>query len=155
MDFSQLYTSYHLDYYVRTVVVSIFSLFLFRVGHSRLFSQLAAYDLLIFVILGALLGTAIISKDLFISSLICCVIITYLHRFFGYMASHHIMSDYLKGRSVILYKNDKWMDRELEDCCLNKADIFQELRNSLGINSLNSINRIIMERNGKISFLKK
>ena len=103
MDLSQLYTSYHLDYYGRAIAVSIFSLSLFRVGNSRLFSQLAAYDLLIFVILGALLGTAIIDKDLFVSSLICCLIITCLHRFFGYMASHNIMSKFLKGRRELLF----------------------------------------------------
>ena len=155
LDVAQFYTSYHIDYYVRAVVVGFFSLFLVRVGNSRLFSQLAAYDLLIFVILGALLGTAIINKDLFFSSLICCLIITYLHRFFGYLASHHLMSHFLKDKRFMLYENNKWQNRNLEECSLNKADIYQELRNTLGINNLNSINKIIMEGNGKISFLKK
>lgn len=155
INMSEIYFSYHIDYYVRTVIVCCYSLFLFRIGNSRLFSQLAAYDLLIFIILGALLGTAIIDRDLFFSSLVCCYIITLLHRFFGYLSSRITPANkYLKGNCVILYEDNEWIKDNMQACSLNKADIYQELRSCLGINTLDSIKKIIMERNGKISFLK-
>lgn len=156
MSIIDLCNAYHFDYYGRTVVVSIFSLVLFRLGHTRLFSQLAAYDLLIFIILGALLGTAIINKELFISSLICCVIITLLHRLFGYFSSHNAFTNkLLKGERVTLYTDNQWHKENLEACSLNKADVYQELRSSQGTNSIKNIKKIIMECNGKISFLEE
>ena len=51
--------------------------------------------------------------------------------------------------------NNKWFESRLEACSLSKADIFQELRNSMGVNNLEGIKKIILERNGKISFLKE
>lgn len=155
MGFFEFISIYHIDFYIRAIVVTMFSLFLYKFGNSRLFSQLAAYDLLIFIILGALLGTAIINKDLFVSSLVCCLIITSIHRFFGYLSLvHKPTNNLLKGNAIVLYENKRWVKENLRKNCLNKGDIYQELRNSQGIDNVDTIRKIIMERNGKISFLR-
>jgi uncharacterized membrane protein YcaP (DUF421 family) len=145
---------FHFDYYIRAIVVTFYALFLFRIGNTRLFSQMAAYDLFIFVILGALLGQAIISKQSFVSSLICCSIITLLHKYLGSLAQKWSLVKFLKGERRVLYTNKQWERENLESCNITKDDIFQELRCSLGLNSTETINKIIMERNGKISFLQ-
>lgn len=155
IDFGNFYSVYHIDYYTRAVIVTFFAIFLFRIGNARLVTQLAPYDLVIFIILGALFGTAVINKNLFIPSLVCCLIITLIHRFLGFLSMFSpFFAKYFKGERVVLYSNNTWLDSNLESCCLNKEDIFQELRASLGINTMGPIKRIIMERNGKITFLK-
>ncbi|MBA2710520.1 MAG: DUF421 domain-containing protein [Tatlockia sp.] len=155
IEFGDLYSTYHIDYYTRAVIVTFFAILLFRVGNTRLVSQLAPYDLVIFIILGALFGTAVIDKKLFVPSLICCSIITLIHRGLGFISTlNPFFAKYFKGERVILYSNSTWHDSNLDSCSLNKDDIFQELRTSLGINTMEPIKRIIMERNGKITFLK-
>ncbi|MBA2648889.1 MAG: DUF421 domain-containing protein [Legionella sp.] len=156
LDYDYLSSVYHLDYYARAITVTFYSIFLFRIGDSRLFSQIAAYDLLIFIILGALLGEAIIDEKLFLPSLICCLIITLLHRFLGSLSSLNLLSiRYLKGKKIILYKNQTWLEKNLKACSLQRDDVYQELRYNLGIDDIKKVDKIIMERNGKISFVCK
>lgn len=155
MSTMELLSSNHADYYIRAIVVTIYALCLFRICDTRLLGQLAAYDLLIFIILGAILGTAVIDKHLFLPSLICCLLITLLHRFFGYLSTiNNFTRKYFKGDCIILYKKNKWLENNLRACSLSKDDVYQELRCNAGVDNLNTIEKIIMEKNGKISFLK-
>ncbi|MBA2652064.1 MAG: DUF421 domain-containing protein [Tatlockia sp.] len=150
-----VFSAFHIDYYTRAIVVTFYALFLFRISDNRLLSQLAAYDLFVFIILGAILGTAVIDKELFIPSLICCFIITLLHRFLGFISTFKVTQKYFRGKRITLYENNKWQHNHLDSCSLQKDDIYQELRCSLGIDSMDTIEKIIMEKNGKISFLKQ
>ncbi|MBA2656439.1 MAG: DUF421 domain-containing protein [Tatlockia sp.] len=154
LDYNSIKEFIHFDFYLRTILVMFYSLFLFRISNTRLFSQLAAYDLVVFILLGALLGEAIINKDSFIPCLINCLIITLFHKKMGSFSNRSfIPSKFLKGEKLVLFEDDEWNKDNLNSCCLTKEDIYQELRCSLGLDSTKNLKKIIMERNGKISFL--
>lgn len=149
----------HLDdysLYLRAVGVTFYALFLFRVSNTRLFGQYAAYDLIIFIILGALLGEAVINQELFIPSLVSCLIISLIHKSFGFIAAKVNCSvKYIKGERLVLYRENNWHQVNLDSASLSKGDVYQELRCDHGINNLDLIEEIALECNGKVSFLLK
>ncbi|MDX1836571.1 DUF421 domain-containing protein [Legionella taurinensis] len=147
-----------LDYglYIRAIIITLYAILLFRTTSSRLFGQHSALDFIIFIILGAILGEAIVNNIPMLPSMIACALIVIIHRFLAFLTyRNHRIGKYIKGEKVCLIKNGRFVQKNLRCCRITRNDIEQALRLQHGTQKLNQIKEAILERGGQISFILK
>ena len=140
-------------YYCRAIVVTFYALILFRLSSSRILGQHSFFDLIIFIMLGAILGDAVIDKAHFLPSLIVCGIIVFIHKLLAFMSfQNQTFGKWIRGQKMVFFKAGKWDENLLNRCYMSQAEILQSLRCIHGIDDLAPIDEIAMERNGQLSF---
>ena len=144
------------DLYIRSLVITLYALFLFRATSARLFGEHSTFDFIILIILGAILGEAIVNNIPLLPSMISCAIIVIIHRILAFLSykSHHV-GKYIKGEKIVIIKDGQYQWDRLHCCRLTENDILQSLRTQHGTNDIGNIDKAILERNGEISFLFK
>lgn len=139
--------------YLRGIVITLYAIILFRANSARLFGKHTPLDFIIYIILGALLGEAIVNVPL-IPSMIVCALILFIHRFLAYLSyKSQWIGTYIKGEAMILFKNGKYIEKNLRCCQITQNDILQALRLQHGLKTITSIKEASLERGGKISFI--
>lgn len=147
-----------LDYglYLRAIMITLFAIFIFRVNLSRLYGSHTSLDFIIYIILGAILGEAIVNKIPLLPSLVVCIIIVILYRVMALLTyKSHLFGKYIKGEEIILIKNGKLIKKNLECTRVTHHDILQSLRLQKGTPQFHLIKTAILERGGQISFEMK
>lgn len=147
-----------LDYslYLRGVIITIYAIILFRTNSARLYGSHSPLDFIIYIILGAILGEAIVNNIPLISSMIVCTLIIAIHRFLAYLSfKSHRVGKYIKGEKLCIIKNGKYIQKNLRCCQMTTNDVLQALRIQHGVEDLDLIKKAILERGGQISFILK
>ncbi|KTD00012.1 DUF421 domain-containing protein [Legionella erythra] len=147
-----------LDYglYIRAVIITLYAIVLFRTTSSRLYGQHSALDFIIFIILGAILGEAIVNNIPMLASMLACALIVVIHRFLAFLTyRNHWIGKYIKGEKICLIKNGRFVHNNLRCCRITRHDIEQALRLQHGTQKLNQVREAILERGGQISFILK
>lgn len=142
--------------YLRGIIITIYAIILFRVNLSRLYGNHSPLDFIIYIVLGAILGEAIVNNIPLLPSIIVCTIIVVMYRFLAYLTyKSHGLGKYIKGEKVTIVRNGKYVKESLECCRITSNDILQALRLQHGINNMELIKEAILERGGQISFIFK
>lgn len=144
-----------LDYglYFRGILVTLYAIFIFRVNLSRLYGSHSTLDFIIYIILGAILGEAIVNNIPLLPSLITCTLIVLIYRWLAYLTyKSHRLGIYLKGEKIIIVKNGKYIKKNLKYTRLTPRDVLQSLRVQHGISNIKNLKTAILERSGEISF---
>ncbi|HHF7344536.1 TPA: DUF421 domain-containing protein [Legionella feeleii] len=142
--------------YLRGLVITLYAIILFRVNLSRLYGNHSPLDFIIYIILGAILGEAIVNNIPLLPSMIVCTLIVLVYRFLAYLTyKSHGIGKYIKGEKVIIIKNGRYVRKSLQCCRITSNDILQALRLQHGINTIEPIDEAILERGGQISFMFK
>ncbi|MBA2710801.1 MAG: DUF421 domain-containing protein [Tatlockia sp.] len=142
--------------YIRGIVITLYAILLFRASSARLFGNHAPLDFIIFVILGAVLGEAIVNNIPLIPSMIVCTFILGIHRFLAYITyKNHRVGKYIKGEEMCIVKDGKYVEKNLSCCRITPNDILQALRLQYGREKISSVEEAILERGGQISFILK
>ena len=147
-----------MDYglYIRGVVITIYAIILFRANSTRLFGNHSPLDFIIYVILGAILGEAIVNNIPLLPSMIVCALIILIHRFLAYVSyKSHGIGVWIKGDKVSLIKNGKYNEKNLRCCRITPNDILQALRLHHSSEKIDSVKAANLERGGQISFIFK
>lgn len=147
-----------LDYglYLRGIIITLYAIVIFRMNLSRLYGSHSALDFIIFIILGAILGEAIVNNIPLLPSIIVCTLIVIMYKLMAYLTyKSHRVGRYIKGEKIILIQKGKLVKKNLEKTRITKHDIMQSLRLQCGVNTLPSVNTAILERDGQISFQMK
>ncbi|WP_454784159.1 DUF421 domain-containing protein [Legionella sp. WA2024007413] len=147
-----------LDYglYLRGIVITLYAIVIFRMNLSRLYGNHSALDFIIYIILGAILGEAIVNNIPLLPSIIVCTLIITMYRFLAFLTyKSHRIGKYIKGEKIILIKNGKFIKKNLECTRITRNDIMQSLRLQSGLSNLRLVNTAILERGGQISFQMK
>lgn len=144
------------EFYLRGLVITVYSIFLFRTNSSRIFGEHSVLDLIISIILGAILGEAIVNKIPLIPSMLVCIMIVIIHRFLAYLSfKSSWIGRYIKGEKVILYNDKGYNFANLSCCRITENDVMQSLRVQKGITSIDYVKEAMLERSGEISFVMK
>lgn len=139
--------------YLRGILVTLYAIFIFRVNLSRLYGSHSTLDFIIYIILGAILGEAIVNNIPLLPSLITCTLIVLIYRWLAYLTyKSHRLGIYLKGEKIIIVKNGKYIKKNLKYTRLTSRDVLQSLRVQHGISSIKYLKTAILERSGEISF---
>ena len=141
---------------IRTIIIFIIALIMLRIAGIRTFGKKTAFDLVIIIMLGAVLSRAIVGASPFVPIICASLVMVLIHRLLGILSYH---SDFIgrlvKGEKKSLYKNgvpDKTNMRQVQ---ISRNDIMEEVRVNLNQDNLRDVEEIFIERNGKISIIKR
>jgi uncharacterized membrane protein YcaP (DUF421 family) len=141
---------------LRAVVVSLCCLVLLRFSGRRSFAQGTPIDNVLAILLGAILSRAVTGASPFFSTLAAAATIAVLHRIVSWFGMHSSrMGRVFKGVPKIVYRNGKLHEKNMRYCRITKRDIMAGVRLSLHQNNLDNIRSIYVERNGRISVIRK
>jgi uncharacterized membrane protein YcaP (DUF421 family) len=140
--------------YARGIIITLYAIVLFRTNSNAIYGEHSPLDFIIYIILGAILGEAIVNNIPLIPSMIVCLLIVIIHRFLAYLSyKNHKFGKYIKGQKVILINRGKYIEKNMRCCRLTANDVLQSLRIQHSMNSIKSIKRATLERGGQISFI--
>lgn len=141
---------------LRGLVMFFLALFLIRISGRRSFGINAAFDNIIVILLGAILGRVVVGASPFLPTISACLVISLLHRLFAWMALYSsLVCQLFKGSKYLLYKNGVFYKHNLARSLVSEDDIMEEVRLRALVDSLDDIDAIYMECNGRISTVKK
>ena len=140
----------------RAVLVFFFTLFLIRIAGKRSFGMRMPLDNVLTILLGAILSRAIMGASPFLPTLCAALTLTVIYRFVAGLGYYSKWIDRLvKGKSQILYQNQKMIKKNMKSSMITEHDLIEGLRINSNIDSLDEIEKIYEERNGEISVIKK
>lgn len=147
-----------LDYglYLRGILITLYAIIVFRMNLSRIYGNHSPLDFIIYIILGAILGEAIVNNIPLLPSIIVSTIIIMLYRFLAYLTyKSHWLGKYIKGDKINIIKDGKYIKKNLQCSRLTTHDVLQAIRMQYGINDIDCVKTAILERGGQISFQLK
>jgi uncharacterized membrane protein YcaP (DUF421 family) len=140
----------------RSLVIFLFSLVLIRISGRRSFGIRTPLDNIIVILLGTVLGRAIVGASSFLPVIIASLLIVLLHRAFSWLMINSIkFSKLLEGEKIILFKDGHFIKKNINKGLVSEEDIMQGVRKSALTDQLDKIERIYIERNGEITTVKK
>ncbi|HEY5392586.1 MAG TPA: YetF domain-containing protein [Hanamia sp.] len=140
----------------RAAACFFIALILIRFTGMRVFGIQSAFDTCIIIMLGAVLGRAVVGASPFISTICASTVLVLIHKIIGELSvKNQVISHLVKGTPLSLYKDGILNDRNMRKCSLSYGDVMEEIRIKLNQNGLENIEEIFMERTGKISVIEK
>jgi uncharacterized membrane protein YcaP (DUF421 family) len=148
-------TAFHMS--MRAVFVFITALVYVRVAGIRTFGSQSSFDQITALMLGSVMGRAVVAADQpFFPSLLACLVIMVLHRIIAWIS--FISRDagvILKGEPVRLFHRGVFQRKNMKKTHVTEDDIYESLRQTVNLDSLDKINNVYLERSGEISLTKK
>ena len=140
---------------VRAAVVFFIALAYVRTGGLRMLGRQSAFDSLTALMLGAILGKAVISPDSFLGTLLAALVIMVLHRLTAWITfKSSWMGSILKGKPILLFKNNKPVIKNLSRVHITENDLHEAVRKNLNVDDMSHVKEIYMERSGELSVIK-
>lgn len=140
----------------RAAVIFIFALLLIRISGRRSFGIKTPLDNIIIILLGTILGRAVVGVSPFFPVLVSSLVIVALHRLLAAIfARSPSLSGALEGEKILLFEHKAFLQKNLNRAMLSKEDIMQGIRLAALTEDTDEIEKIYIERNGKISIVKK
>ena len=140
----------------RGIVIFFIALLLIRLSGRRSFGLHTPLDNIISILLGAVLSRAVTGASAFVPVISVCFLIVLLHRFFTWvLVRNKKIRELCEGKKILLFENGVFIQHNLTNALVSKEDILQAMRISLLSEDLVKVEKIYMERNGKISIVKK
>jgi uncharacterized membrane protein YcaP (DUF421 family) len=141
---------------IRALVVFLYTLILIRIAGRRSFGLRAPFDNIILILLGAILGRAVVGASPFVPTLAAGLLICVLHRLLALaVLIYPKLYSILNGKKIPLYKDGEIILPNLKRSLVNVQDLYEEMRLKALVDSLDDVEAIYMERNGEISTVKK
>jgi len=140
----------------RGIVIFFIALLLIRLSGRRSFGLHTPLDNIISILLGAVLSRAVTGASAFVPVMSVCFLIVLLHRFFTWvLVRNKKIRELCEGKKILLFENGVFIQHNLTNAMVSKEDILQAMRISLLSEDFVKVEKIYMERNGKISIVKK
>ena len=134
----------------------LFALVLIRISGRRSFGIRTPLDNIIVILLGTVLGRAIVGASPFLPVIVASLLIVLIHRFFGWLSVHSkLFSRIIVGEKIILFKDGQFIKENMDKALVCEEDVMQGVRKSALTDQLEKIDKIFIERNGEISAVKK
>ncbi len=139
---------------LRTIIMYVFVVFILRIMGKRQIGELEASELVVTIIISEIAALPITNIGVPLSGCILAILILLIMEIFLSQAAYKSVSvrTVLYGKPSTLFKKGRINQSEMEKQRFNVADLMEEIRNS-GAISLNQIDYVIMETNGKVSVI--
>jgi|SRR6185436_16247191 len=140
----------------RAVIIFFISLLLLRIAGIRTLSKQSAFDTLTSLMLGAIMGRAVVANQSFFGSILAALVLMLLHRLMAWITFHNKKAGgIIKGESLLLMKDGKKQLKNLSKEHITEEDILEALRRNVNMTSLEKIKEVYLERSGDISIIKE
>jgi uncharacterized membrane protein YcaP (DUF421 family) len=141
---------------VRAVVIFFYGLFLVRLGAQRAFGRIAAFDIVLGVMLGSLLSRTISGNSPFVPTIIASAALVVAHAMLA-SAAHRwtAFGHFVKGRERRLVEDGRPIREAMRNANVTEHDLEEALRLHGGIDDLAKVKGAWLERNGDISVVTR
>ncbi len=142
---------------VRAVVAFFTALIFIRIAGIRTLGKQSAFDTLTLLMLGAIMGRAVVSaQSSFFGSLLAALAIMLLHRFISWITfKNKSIRKIIEGESILLMKDGIKISKNLSKSLITEEDILESARQSANLGNCNEVQEAYLERSGEISIIKK
>jgi uncharacterized membrane protein YcaP (DUF421 family) len=139
----------------RALVVYLVLIGYVRFGKKRFLGQATALDAILVIIIGSVASRAISGTAPFIASLAAAFSLIVIHWVLSYFTESWPALSYLtKGHDTLLIKNGRVNRQALRDAHMSDDDLAEDLRQN-GVASANEVKEARLERNGRLSVIRK
>ena len=138
---------------LRTVLVYAITLALIRLGSKRFLSQATAFDVIVGIMLGSTMSSAITGSTRLIPTMGAGAALVGLHWILAFLASRTKFGSTVKGEPVLLIKDGQIQQQGVQRAGLSKQDLEQALRSVAQETDPANIKLAYLERNGSISMI--
>jgi uncharacterized membrane protein YcaP (DUF421 family) len=141
---------------MRALVAFLICLLLVRISGRRSFGMRMPVDNVTTILLGAILSRAVVGASPFFSTVAAATTLAVLHRLFGWLGFYsRVFGKVIKGTEIILYCDGKFHEKNMRYGMVSKRDILSQIRLTGNMDSFDDVDCIYLERDGKISVIKK
>ncbi len=140
----------------RVIVLFFISLLLLRIAGLRTLGKQSSFDTFTLLMLGSIMGRAVVTDQSFGGSILASFVLVILHRLLAWITFRSKKAGALiKGRNILLVRNGKRQQENLSATHITEEDILEALRKDVSVASLDKIKEVYLERSGDISFIKE
>jgi uncharacterized membrane protein YcaP (DUF421 family) len=136
---------------LRTIIIYAFTLAIIRLGSKRFLSKASAFDVIVGIMLGSVMGRAINGSAPFFPTLAAGAVLIGLHWLLAVIAFHiDWFGPFVKGNPVLLIKDGQIQEQEMQRTGITTHDLNQALRHHKQTDP-SKIETAYLERDGQIS----
>ncbi|NUO88913.1 MAG: DUF421 domain-containing protein [Cupriavidus sp.] len=140
---------------LRAAMVFVGTWALLRLAGRRAFAQKSSFDLCIVLLLGAVLSRAVVGATSLAAAFAAALVLVLLHRAVGWLSSRSPGFDHATAGNALDLMRGGELDRErLRGAMLTEEDLRANLRATLQTDSFNDLGRVVLERDGKVTFVR-
>jgi uncharacterized membrane protein YcaP (DUF421 family) len=141
---------------LRAVIIFFIALVLLRVAGVRTLGRQTSFDQLTVLILGSILGRAVVTGKDFFGNLVAVLVIVLLHRFISWLTyKSPKMGLLLKGKPLLLFANGSKQEKHMAREYITDEDIRLEMHVNVQSDKMEDISEVYLERSGELSFIKR
>ena len=140
----------------RAVVAFLLAIILVRLAGRRSFGLQSPFDTVISLLLGATLSRGVVGASSFAGTLGACLVLVILHRLLAYVCLHSaVVSRLVSGKNKVLYEDGRLNQGNMKAMLVSEQDLEDAVRLHGNEATLESVEKVMIERNGQISIVKK
>jgi uncharacterized membrane protein YcaP (DUF421 family) len=141
---------------VRAFCAFIIMLILIRLGGMRIFGKQSAFDSIVTIMLGAIISRGVVGASPFLSTVAACTIIVFVHRMLSIATVHYQkFGAIIKGHKLLLFEDNHFNHDNLYKAGISENDVHERVRIEMNEETLANIQKVFLERNGSLSFIKR
>jgi len=138
---------------VRVVIVFVYAITIIRLTGMRTFGTKSAFDIVVSITLGGMLGRCIMGHYPFFSSLVAATGLVCLHRLVSFVSSRNrTIAKLTAGEPVLLSRDGKKQMEELRKYEITDRELNTALHEN-GVENLTDTKSVWLEPDGKISVI--
>lgn len=140
---------------LRAIIIYLATLVMVRIGEKRFLGKSTAFDVVVGIILGSLVSSAINTVDTILPTIVAGFVVVVIHRLFAVVTFHSDPLDsFFKGDSHQLVDNGKIIWDAMRENSITREDLIEQLRTVGHTDDPTSIQKAYFERSGEISVIK-
>jgi uncharacterized membrane protein YcaP (DUF421 family) len=146
-----------MDSVLRAAAMYVALMVLFKIAGRRSLAELTTFDFVLLMMIGEATQQALLGDDFSVTNSIL-VIVTLIAIDVGLslLKQRSVwVARLIDGEPTIIVENGKLLRQRLRHARLVEADVMEAARSSQGIEKLEEIKFAIIERNGKISVIRR
>lgn len=140
---------------IRAGIIFLVTWGLLRLAGRRAFAQKTSFDLCIVLLLGAVLSRAVVGANSMPVAIGASVVLVVLHRAVAWLSCRYPAFDrFAVGHAMDIFRHGT-LDRALQrHAMISEEDLHANLRATLQAESLEDIERGVLERDGHLTFVR-
>lgn len=140
---------------ITTVVMYFVFILMSRILGQRMLARMSAYDMLLVIALGAIIGRTMIGwVPTLGSGLIVLATLVILEVTVGSLVKYRVFARLFNNPPVLLMAGADFVDLELRRCHVTPSDLRSQLRKA-GVRNRSEVAAVILEPTGELSILRR
>lgn len=141
---------------VRACLFFFFTLLFIRISGRRSFSMKSPFDNTVTILLGAVMARGIVGASSIGGALFASFSLVGLHRICAWLCIYSpAVNRIFKGSPIVLYEDGRINQSNLYKSLITEEELKEEMRMEANVSSLDKVEKVILEGNGKVSVITK